>query len=126
MISSTSPDCWNRSTVCSRLVRPAMGTNCFGMSRPIRAPIPPARMTATLRRRVPEDEEEGGFWSMAGPFFETGGGLSTAGGGASRVLRSGWDADGSGLEPLLCLLCSDVGVHAGILAHRDHRRDECP
>src|SRR5919112_2047241 len=121
IISSTSPQCWNSSTVCSRLVRPAIGTNCLGMSRPMRAPTPPARMTATLRRRVPGGE--GGFWSMAGPFIRCRG-LVAGAGGASRVFGGGWDVDVGGLEPLPGFLGSDVGIHPGVLAHRDHCRNE--
>ena len=40
------------SMVCSMIGRPAILISCLGMSRPTRAPTPPASTTATVRRVV--------------------------------------------------------------------------
>ncbi len=50
-MSSISGASWNTSRVCSRIVLPATLSSCLGMFRPTRDPVPPARTTATVRRR---------------------------------------------------------------------------
>ena len=40
------------SIVCSMIVFPAILSSCFGMARPSREPVPPARITATVRSRA--------------------------------------------------------------------------
>ena len=48
-MSSTAGCESSRARVCSRIVCPAILISCLGISRPTRAPTPPARITATFR-----------------------------------------------------------------------------
>src|SRR5690606_5022942 len=52
-ISSTPGARSNSSSVCSRIVFPAIFSSCLGVARPMRRPLPPASTTAMVR--VPRD-----------------------------------------------------------------------
>jgi len=52
MISSISGEACRTPMVCSMIGLPATLMSCFGIDRPTRVPVPPARTTATFRNLV--------------------------------------------------------------------------
>ena len=51
-ISSIKGEASNAAIVCSMIVLPAILISCLGIESPTLVPVPPARMTATLRSSV--------------------------------------------------------------------------